>query len=87
MNYFEKLKQLPCEVIKASGKWTGSYSLRISVDSGTWFLEYVYNGETFTEYEEPVYPLRCSGSSIEEVIDKAFKFFEDDFGKYKLVKY
>lgn len=86
MDYFVKLKQLPCEVIKTEGKLTGNYALRISISGGTWFLEYVYDGELFSDYEA-VYPFSCSGNTIEEVIDKAFKFFEDNFGKYELVRY
>lgn len=79
MNYFEKLKQLPCEVVKKSGRFEGNYALRISVSDGTWFLEYIYNGELFTGYEEPRYPFGCSGKTIEEVIDKALSFFKDNF--------
>lgn len=87
MDYFEKLKQLPCEAVKESGRLTGNYALRISISGGIWFLEYVYDGELFSEYEEAVYPFRCSGNNLEEIIDKAFSFFDNNFGKYKLIKY
>lgn len=87
MDYFEKLKQLPCEVVKERGRLTGNYALRISISGGTWFLEYVYDGELFSGYEEAVFPIRCSGNNLEEIIDKALSFFENNFGKYELVKY
>jgi len=87
MDYFEKLKQLPCEVVKESGRLMGNYALRISISGGIWFLEYVYDGELFGVYEEAVYPFRCSGNNLEEIIDKAISFFENNFGKYKLIKY
>lgn len=80
MDYFEKLKQLPCEVVKESGRLTGNYALRISISGGIWFLEYVYDGELFSGYEEAVYPFRCSGNNLEEIIDKAFSFFDNNFG-------
>ena len=87
MDYFEKLKQLPCEVVKESGRMTGNYALRISISGGIWFLEYVYDGELFSGYEEAVYPFSCSENNLEEIIDKAFSFFDNNFGKYKLIKY
>ena len=87
MDYFDKLKALPCEVVKTNGRLTGNYTLRISISGGTWFLEYVYDGEIFSGYEEAVYPFRCSGDSIEEVINKAYEFFEDNFGNYEFIKY
>lgn len=86
VNYWEKLKSLPCEVIKKEGRFIGNYTFRLSVDDGVYFIEYVYNGWLFSE-EEPVWPNRWSGNSLEEVVDKAMKFFEDNFGKYECVKY
>ena len=39
MDYFEKLKQLPCEIVKESGRLAGNYALRISISGGIWFLD------------------------------------------------
>lgn len=81
-NYWEKLKSLPQAVEKESGDYTGTYEFTLTVTEGTYFLSYAM-GSSFG-YEEWVYPASFSGDSLEEVIDKACKFFEDNFGIYKL---
>lgn len=45
MGYFEKLKQLPCEVVKESGRLTGNYALRISISGvfGFWNMSMMEN--------------------------------------------
>ena len=85
MDYFEKLKSLPCEVVKEQGRYTGNYELNMRVIDGVFRL--AYEMDLGWGDETAVYPNSWSGDSWEEVIDKAFKFFEDNFGKYKLVKY
>jgi len=85
MDSFEKLKNLPCEVIKAEGRFTGNYELNLRVIDGTFRLS--YEMDLGWSDETVVYPESWSGNSWEEVIDKATKFFDDNFGKYKLVRY
>lgn len=87
MDYWEKLKNLPYEIVKKEGRLTGIYAIRLSVDGGVFFLEYIYNGELFGDYGEARWPNGWSGDSFEEVIDKATKFFEDNFGKYECIKW
>lgn len=63
---------------------TGEYTLRISYSDGIWFLKYIYAGVSLSE-EEPCYPMRFSGDSLGEVVDKALDFFDANFGRYKLI--
>lgn len=82
-DYWQMLKSLPQEVIKESGKYTGHYTLSIESFDGIYSLEYVM--PSFSE--DLTFPFNCTGKSLEEVVEKACKFFDDNFGKYKLVKY
>ena len=84
INNWRKLTLLPKGVIKERGSFTGEYDLRISYVDGVWFIEYVFSGLIFSE-TEPTYPERFSGDELEDVVDKASKFFDDNFGKYKLI--
>lgn len=82
-DYWQMLKSLPQEVIKESGRYTGHYTLSIESFDGIYSLEYVM--PSFSD--DLRWPFSCTGNSFEEVVDKACKFFEDNFGKYKLIKY
>jgi len=82
-DYWQMLKSLPQEVIKESGTYTGHYTLSIESFDGIYSLEYVM--PSFSE--DLKYPFGCTGKSLEEVVEKAFVFFEENFGKYKIVKY
>lgn len=79
-----KLTSLPKGIIKERGNFIGEYDMRISYVDGVWFIEYVFSGLIFSEIE-PTYPERFSGETLEDVVNKASKFFDDNFGKYKLI--
>ena len=81
-DYWQMLKNLPQEVIKVSGKNTGYYELCIELFDGIYSLEYVM----ISYPDDLTYPFSCTGNSLEEVIEKAFAFFEKNSGKYKIVK-
>lgn len=84
VNYWEKLTTLPKGVVKEQGRFKGEYNLKISYVDGTWFLEYVYTEMLYGD-EEPSYPEIFSGHTLEEAVNKAFIFFDANFGKYKLI--
>lgn len=84
VNYWEKLTTLPKGVVKEQGRFTGEYDIRISYVDGVWFIEYVFSGLLYGDVE-PTYPETFSGDTLGDVVNKASKFFETNFGKYKLI--
>lgn len=84
VNNWQKLTTLPKGVIKEQGRFTGEYDIRISYVDGVWFIEYVFSGLLYGDFE-PTYPERFSGETLGEAVNKASNFFESNFGKYKLI--
>ena len=84
INNWQKLTTLPKGVVKEQGRFTGEYDIRISYVDGVWFIEYVFSGLFYGDVE-PTYPETFSGDTLGDVVNKVSKFFETNFGKYKLV--
>ena len=83
VDYWKILKSLPVAVIKTKGNFTGAYEIDISYHDGVWNLMYEYGGISFGTL--PGFPDYWSGETIEEVIKKAYDFFEKNKDNYKLI--
>ena len=83
VDYWKILKSLPVAVIKTKGNFTGAYEINISYHDGNWFLIYEYGGISFGTL--PSFPDYWSEETIEEVIKKAYDFFEKHKGQYNLI--
>ena len=81
-DYWQMLKNLPHAVIKETDKSTEYYELCIESFDGIYSLEYVMISYPY----DLKYPFSCTGNSLEEVVEKAFTFFEKNIWKYKFVK-
>ena len=84
VNYWEKLTTLPKGIVKEQGRFKGEYHLRISYVYGVWFIEYVFSRPLYGD-EKPTYPDTFCGDTLEKAVNKAFNFFDANFGKYKLI--
>ena len=81
---WEKLIALPKGVIKEQGRFKGEYTISINYIDGTWFIEYIYSGFSFSD-EDITYLDTFAGYTLEEAVNKASTFFENSWGKYKLI--
>lgn len=83
VDYWKILKSLRVAVIKSKGNLDEAYEIDLSYHDGNWFLMYEHGGISFGTL--PSFPDYWSGETIEEVIKKAYDFFEKNKNNYKLI--
>lgn len=84
-NFWQMLKQLPIAVKKTEGRYQGTYEFTMNNTDGVFFIEYILNDEFGLWGTEVTYPKIFSGDSFEEVVTKAFNFFQINKNKYEVI--
>lgn len=85
-DFWQMLKTLPIAVKKKEGRYQGTYEFTMNNTDGVFFIEYILNDEFGLCATEVTYPEIFSGDSLEEVITKAFNFFQINKNKYEVIE-